>query len=246
MKTEIQGVLINNENLEKVTQRVEGFIKDGQGHFIVTANPEIVMLSKNDAEFRQILQKADIVTADGIGLIIAAKIMGKSVPQRVTGIDLINKLFKLSQEKGYRIFFLGAKEGIAEKAKIEVEKTFPGVQIVGHQHGFFTDHEKILENINDTKPDILLVALGMGRQEKWIWNNLEGLNCSVSIGVGGSFDILSGELQRAPKWMQKYGIEWLYRLIQEPSRFMRMMVLPKFLLIVLGQRLRKLFGGSHA
>lgn len=246
MQTEIQGVLINNENIDLVSQRVEEFINRGGQHLIVTANPEIVMLSKKDEEFREILGKADIVTADGIGLIIAAKLLGKGVPQRVTGIDLINKLFLLSQEKGYRIFFLGAKVGIAEKAKTEVEKNFPGINIVGVHHGFFTDHEKIVKQINDTQPDILLVALGMGKQEKWIWNYRRQLTCPVSIGVGGSFDIISGELQRAPRWMQKYGLEWLYRLIQEPTRFMRMMVLPKFLLKVIGQRLKGLFGGSHA
>ena len=239
MKSDILGIKFNNEPIDSLLGKIEGFIKGTGRHIVITANPEIIMLSKSDMEFQHILEKADIITADGVGIILAAKILGLRKPARVAGIDLVSALFARSANKGFKIFLLGAKEGIAEKAKINIEKNYPDIRIVGVHHGYFDKEDEIINQIKKVNPDILLVAMGMGRQEKWIWANKDRLGCHVYIGVGGSFDVMAGVAKRAPLWMQKAGLEWFFRLIKEPTRIGRMLVLPKFLVRVIIERIRR-------
>jgi N-acetylglucosaminyldiphosphoundecaprenol N-acetyl-beta-D-mannosaminyltransferase len=235
-KVSILGVEIDNLSLQEVVGRINGLIEQRRPSLIVTANPEIIMRARQDRGFADCLKAAEVVTADGIGLIIGAKLLGTPLKERVTGIDLITELFRESKNRKYRFYFVGAKPGIAEKAALNIKGKFPNVEIVGVQHGYFQDDSTIISDIMEKKPDILLAALGMGRQESWVRDRVNATGVPVSIGVGGSFDVFAGEAKRAPQWMQQAGIEWLYRLIKQPSRFWRMLELPKFLIAVLFSR----------
>ncbi|HWJ02353.1 MAG TPA: WecB/TagA/CpsF family glycosyltransferase [Verrucomicrobiae bacterium] len=236
-RVSILGVEVDNVSLIEAVNRVEGLALGGTPSLVVTANPEIIWRARSDKSFAQCLEAAEMVTADGIGIIIAAKILGKPLKQRVTGIDLITAIFAGAEKKPFTFYFLGGRPGIAQKALENITARFPGVQVVGVHHGYFDDDAAILKDIKEKKPDILLAALGMGKQEKWIREKAMAAGVPVSIGVGGSFDVFSGEVKRAPVWMQKAGIEWLHRLIKQPSRLGRMLQLPKFLAAVIGSRL---------
>lgn len=214
-----------------------------RGKHIVTINPEMVLAAQKDREFMHILQNTDLNTADGNGLLWAANTQKKSrpmsllklltfifkkpttpLPQLIKGSDLVLDIAKYAAQTGDKIFLLGAKPGVAGKAKANLEKMFPGVQIVGTYHGSpeISEEREIKNMISKTEPDILLVAYGAPAQEKWIARNLHEMpSVRVAIGVGGTFDYLSGKIKRAPMWMQRIGIEWLHRLIREPRRLKR-------------------------
>ncbi len=232
-RVSILGVEIDNIDLKEAVNRIDGYIEQKKPSLVVTVNPEIIMLARDDSHFKAYLREAQMVTPDGIGIIIAARLLGKPLKQRVTGIDLISALFERSAEKKYRFYLVGAKPGVAEKAAMNIRDRYPGVEITGIQHGYFHDDAPILDDIRRKAPEILLVALGMGKQEKWIRDRVQQSGIPVSIGVGGSFDVFAGETKRAPVWMRKAGLEWLYRLIKQPSRLGRMLKLPGFLLAVL-------------
>lgn len=233
MKTDILGTPVDMLSLREAAGRIEEYIGQGVPRLVVTANPEIIMLARRDAGFGEILAKADMVTADGIGVVVAARILGVPLRERVTGIDLSRELFLAAGRKGYRIYLLGARPGVAEQAARNLAGEFPGIRIVGCHDGYFSDDGPVVADIKAKAPDILLVALGMGKQEKWVWRHKAGLGVPVSIGVGGSLDVYAGIARRAPLWMQKLGIEWLYRLLRQPSRFWRMLALPYFLALVI-------------
>ncbi len=236
-RVSILGIEIDNLSLEEAVSRIDRYIENGSPCLVVTANPEIIMKAGTDREFRDCLRGAEMVTADGIGIVIAAKLLGQPIKQRVTGIDLVTALFAGSRDRKYRFYLVGAKPGVAEKAAENIRSRFPGVDIAGVHHGYFSDDTSIIEDIAKKKPHVLLAALGMGKQEKWITERVKKAGVPVSIGVGGSFDVFAGEAKRAPVWMRKAGLEWLYRLIKQPSRFWRMLQLPKFLLAVMFSRM---------
>lgn len=238
-RVSILGVEIDDLDLNEAVDRINLLIQQRRTSLIVTANPEIIMRARQDRGFAVCLQEAAMVTADGIGLIIAAKLLGTPLRERVTGIDLITRLFQDSGDRKYRFYFVGAKPGVVERAAANIEKQFPSVEIVGVHHGYFKDDAAIINDINEKKPDILLAALGMGKQERWIRERVSAAGVPVSIGIGGSFDVFAGEAKRAPQWMQRAGLEWLHRLIKQPSRFWRMLELPKFLFAVLWARISK-------
>ncbi|WP_418791053.1 WecB/TagA/CpsF family glycosyltransferase [Phosphitispora sp. TUW77] len=237
----VLGVGIDNVNLGEALKRIQEYVENGTAGLVVTANPEIVMLARKSPDFKAYLDNALMVTADGIGILIGARLLGRPIKQRVTGIDLTTALFEQAAAKKYKFYFVGAKPGVAEAAAENIRKAYPGIEIIGIQHGYFNDDSKIIDDIKIKKPDILLAALGMGKQEKWIEERVKPAGVPVSIGVGGSFDVFSGEAKRAPKWIQDAGIEWLYRLIRQPSRFWRMLQLPKFLGAII---LSRLFSGK--
>ncbi|MDA8236215.1 MAG: WecB/TagA/CpsF family glycosyltransferase [Clostridia bacterium] len=226
---DILGVGVHKVTLEEAVRLVIGYTDDKKTNLVVTANPEIIMLSREDRQFKDILAQAALVTADGVGLVIAGKILGRPLPQRVTGIDLVTRLFEEGGGRGLRFYFLGAAPGVAETAARNLTEKYPGLEVAGVQHGFFQESGPVLEQITQARPHILLVALGMGKQERWVWEHREALGVPVAIGVGGSFDVFAGKVRRAPIWMQRLGLEWLYRLLKEPWRYKRMLVLPKFL-----------------
>ena len=208
----------------------------GEQTFVVTANAEIIMMCQEDAEYNRIIgQEAELVLPDGAGAVWAGRHLGYNVPERVAGFDLYNKLLALSAKKGYRAYFFGGSPGIAEAAKAKSEELYPGVQIVGCHNGYFTDADvpAIIDAINKSGAEMLFVALGAPKQEKWILEHRNELKPRILMGIGGSFDVLAGKMERAPKWMQDASLEWAFRLYKQPSRFMRMMALPKFALKVI-------------
>lgn len=232
-KINILGVEFDNLNMEEAINKCNEFLQSDKLNYIVTPNPEIVMEAKKDEEFKTILNKADLSIPDGIGIVIASKILKKPLGERVAGFDLICNLFNNNQ-KEKNVYLLGSKPGICEMAKEKIEEKY-NVKVVGLHDGYFKEDEesKIIEDINNSGANILLVGMGMKKQEKLIYKYKDNLNIKIAIGCGGSIDVFSGAVKRAPKFFQKCGLEWLYRIIKQPTRIKRMMVLPKFLLIVL-------------
>ena len=198
---------------------------------VYTPNPEIVMLAQKDEELFKILNDADLILADGVGLIIASKIKGLRLKHRVTGIDTMDRLLQHCAENGKSFFMFGGKPGIAEKACENIRTKYRGIKVAGYHHGYFDEKDEIgiINKINNSKPDILFVCLGAPKQEKWINRNKDKLDCKLAMGVGGSVDVYAGVAKRAPIIFQKLGLEWFYRLLKEPGRYKRMLVLPKFL-----------------
>lgn len=236
----ILNINIHDLSYGEVLDSIEKFIHSGGPHILVCANPEILMYAQRKPEYRDYVNGADLVTADGVGVLWASRILGSPLKERVPGTDLAYSLARLSSEKGYSLYFLGGEPGIAEKAASNLARLYPGVRIVGTHHGFFSGDEEreIVSDIKDKKPDILMVCLGMYRQEMWIKRHFCDLNVPVCFGNGGALDFISGKRQRAPKWMIRMGLEWLFRLIQEPGRIKRQMYLPVFVVKVLAQRVR--------
>lgn len=232
-KINILGVEFDNLNMEEAINKCNEFLQSDKLNYIVTPNPEIVMEAKKDEEFKKILNKADLSIPDGIGIVIASKILKKPLSERVAGFDLICNLFNNNQ-KEKNVYLLGSKPGICEMAKEKIEEKY-NVKVVGLHDGYFKEDEesKIIEDINNSGANILLVGMGMKKQEKLIYKYKDNLNIKIAIGCGGSIDVFSGAVKRAPSFFQKCGLEWLYRIIKQPTRIKRMMVLPKFLLIVL-------------
>ena len=196
--------------------------------FCAFVNADCLNQAYNDREYAETLQSADQVWADGIGVAIAARYVGSPVSENVNGTDM----FPLLCQSGHRIFLLGGRPGVAEKARERAMQQFPEASIIGAEHGYFGDDAAaVIARIDAAAPDILLVGLGVPRQEFWIRDHLEQLNCRLAIGVGGLFDFASGRIKRAPLWMRKVKLEWLYRLYQEPIRLFKRYVLgnPLFL-----------------
>jgi N-acetylglucosaminyldiphosphoundecaprenol N-acetyl-beta-D-mannosaminyltransferase len=227
MKANILGVLIDKLSLGQVLRKTEEFLGDGKKHYIVTPNPEFVMLARQDEEFKNILNQADIAIPDGFGLVLASWWLGDKIPERITGVELVWELARLAEKKNYSLYLLGGKEGIAESAQGKLKEKFPNLRIVGAEVGMSNQEFRIMnyelvERINKVEPDILFVAFGQGKQEKWIYHNLPKLNSvKLAVGVGGTFDYLAGRVFRAPKILRRLGLEWLWRLIVEPWRWKR-------------------------
>ena len=221
--------------MDETVRCCENFIRSGRSHQIITANPEIVMMAQQDSKLMQILHNADIVTCDGTGIVWATKFTDFSAKERVAGFDLTLRLLSLCQDKGFSVYFVGAKPEIMESAVAKITERWPQLEIKGYHHGYFRvgDEQRICQDIIDKKPSVLFVALGAPRQEYWIAEHLSELGVSLAIGVGGSFDVLSGKVKRAPVMWQKLHLEWLYRLLLQPSRWRRMLALPKFVYYVL-------------
>lgn len=205
--------------------------------FIVTANPEIVMKARQDASYRQALQRADYTIADGIGIVKAAEWKKEPLPERIAGFDVMRDLLNVAEEKGYSCFFLGAEKEVNEKAVHEVKKLYPNLKIAGWHHGFFNlDDETILEQVKEVNPDMVFVALGLPRQETWIAKHLDQFGKGLFMGVGGSFDVLAGEVKRAPKLWIKLNLEWAYRALRQPARIFRLLTVFHFMFLARFQK----------
>ncbi|MCR4442621.1 MAG: WecB/TagA/CpsF family glycosyltransferase [Peptococcaceae bacterium] len=236
----ILGVRVARMSMEEVVEWIGVMVEQGKPRQIVTANAEIIYRAYIDKDFHAVLDKADLVTADGAGVVLAGRLLGTPFPGRVTGIDLVYRILELAEKKDWGLYFLGASRDVVEKAVLNVLGSHPKIRVCGYHHGYFSQEEtaEVVSNINRAKPDILLVGMGVPRQETFIRENIDQLKVPVSVGVGGSFDILAGTARRAPEWMQRRGLEWLYRLCRQPSRIRRMMALPRFVLLVLLFRLK--------
>lgn len=233
MKENILGIDVCSDTYDELAVNLLQDIDKGRKSFIVAINPEKIMKAQEDRELKSLLNQATYQIPDGIGVILASKLKKGRIRERVTGIDMMLKLCKEATNNGKRIFLYGAKPGIADEAKAKLEEMFPGILIVGTLNGYEKNEEVIERTINDSGAEIVFVALGSPAQENWIIAHKEKLNPSVYQGVGGSFDVISGRLNRAPAVFQKFGLEWLYRLLKEPWRWKRQLELPRFLLRVL-------------
>ncbi len=237
---DILGVNIHVVSMIKALDIIQKFILARTPRLVATANAEMVMLAQQDTELRQILNEADLVVPDGAGIVLAARYKGANIRERVAGLDLVQNLLAIAPANNYRVYLFGGAAGVVEAARKQAETLYPGLQIVGTRNGYFTTAEEttIIEEIKQRQPDILLVGLGVPKQEKWLAKNLSALGIPVAIGVGGSFDVLSGSLPRAPVWMRKNNLEWFFRLLSQPQRIGRMLALPRFVLRVLTDKKR--------
>lgn len=213
----------------------------GLGAHVVTINPEMALAAKRDAELADVIRGADLVVPDGVGVVRGLRILGYKPPGRVPGIELATNLMRSAAGGEMSFFLVGAAPGIAEAAAENMSKEFPGLKIAGTWHGYFSDaeEEEVLRCIRDAAPNFVFVGMGAGKQEKWITKARQMAPCAVWIGVGGSFDVMSGSVKRAPAAFQKLGLEWLYRLVSEPRRAKRMTALPAFVFAVMGEAFRK-------
>lgn len=230
-RMELLEVPVDPLTMPEALARIEEFIRTRRPHHIFTADASGIMRAQDEPELLEIVRQADMVTPDGAGVLLASGLHGARIPERVSGVDLLEKLSALAAEKGYSIYLFGAAVGVADAAADALRSRYPGLTIAGTRNGFFTAEEEpdIVREIANTQPSILFVALGIPKQEQFIRRHFGELNAPVMIGVGGSFDVISGRLQRAPQWMQRTGLEWLYRLIQEPARLPRATALPRFI-----------------
>jgi N-acetylglucosaminyldiphosphoundecaprenol N-acetyl-beta-D-mannosaminyltransferase len=231
----VLGLRVDAVDIQEALERIESFISGKKPHLVVTFNAEMAVLAYKDREFRRILGKASLVVADSVGVAWAARLK-----QRVAGVDLSLALAEQAARNGWRLFLLGASQGVARTAAQELERKYPGLQVVGTQDGYFSpEREKnLVEEIRSKSPDILLVGLGMGRQERWIAKYMHQIQVPVCMGVGGTIDVIAGKKKRAPAFIRKLGLEWLYRFLREPTRLPRMVALPKFVWLVWRDRQR--------
>jgi len=235
---EVLGVPIASLTMREAVEQVEEYMERRSGVLVATANAEMLMRAAQDAALKEILNRAALVVPDGAGTVWAAHYLGYEMPERVAGYDLAQELLQRSPAKNHRVFFFGAAPGIAEKAKAKAEQLYPGIQIVGVRNGFFTeaDDQAIVKQIQAAHPDLLLAALGVPKQEKWLAAHQAELGVPVSIGVGGTFDVMAGVMKRAPRWVQRAKLEWLFRGMLQPKRAGRLLALPRFVLKVMAAR----------
>jgi len=231
MRLEILGIPIDGVTEAEALERVRVFLREPRGHLVTTPNPEMLVLAQRNEKFRAVMRQADLAIPDGAGLILAAAARGHRLPGRVTGADLTEKISELAARTGHSVFLLGAGEGIAVQAGHVLKDKYPKLKIAGASHGdkirrdqagHLQTQNETIEAINRAQPDILFVAYGHGVQEEWIADNLTRLpSVRVAMGIGGTFDFLAGQVRRAPKFMRKLGLEWLWRFFLQPWRFRR-------------------------
>ncbi len=236
---DIMGVRFISSTFQETVDQFIDHIEVGDKIRVITANPEVVMLGRKDKSFAKILSSVDYVTPDGVGILIAGNILKKPIPERITGVELTIALLQQANEHRWRIYLLGATPDTMAATVERIKSEFPDIQLRSH-HGYFTPDEEavIIAEVNAHQPHILLVALGAPRQEIWLSEHQEHLHYNLAMAVGGTFDVISGKVKRAPLLWQRMGIEWLYRLLNEPRRFWRMLALPQFILHVISHRLR--------
>lgn len=237
-RVNILGVDVDAVTMAEAVDVVRRAMDTRAGVMVATANAEMLMRATHDEELRRILNASALVVPDGAGTVWAARHLGHAMPERVAGYDLAQELLRCAPAEGRRVYFFGSAPGVAEKAKAKAEQLYPGVEIVGVRNGFFSpaDNAAIIAEIRAARPDLLLVALGVPKQEKWIAAHLAELDVPVAIGVGGTLDVMAGVMKRAPHWMQKAKLEWLFRGLMQPKRAGRLLALPKFVLKVHASR----------
>lgn len=228
---QILGVPIHAETFDSLLDTITGWIAAGVNtRQVCTVSPEFVMIAQDDPDFMRVLHDADRCVADGVGLLMAARLLGRSLPQRVTGSDGVPRIAERAAREGWRLYLLGAAPGVAERAAARLQARYPGLCIAGTYAGSPAPEEEddIITRINDSQADILFVAYGAPRQDMWIARNRDRLAVHVAMGVGGTFDFIAGTVPRAPVWMRRLALEWLFRLIRQPWRWRRMLRLPRF------------------
>lgn len=236
MRIDVMGVGFDSLTMDEAVARARDLMAERRAAYVVTPNPEIVMLCRDDPAAMQAVQGADLVLPDGIGVIYGAKILGTPLRAKLPGIDFASALMAQMGQEGKSVFLLGAKPGVADAAAEKMRERFPGLVIAGTNDGYFQDDDPVVEKINAAQPDLLLVCLGAPKQELFMAKYGEATGCHLLMGLGGSMDIFAGIAQRAPEFYCKHNLEWFYRLIKNPSRIGRMMKLPLFLVHVSGEK----------
>jgi N-acetylglucosaminyldiphosphoundecaprenol N-acetyl-beta-D-mannosaminyltransferase len=239
-KIDIHGVMIDNLTMDETMERIREMLESGGPYKIYTPNSEIIMQATRDDDLKAILNQADLLAADGAGVVLASRILGRKLKAKVSGIDLTKQLFIDTDRRITSFFIFGSMPGVAEQASINLLSEFPRANISGFRNGYFEESEvpDIIRQINASKAEVLLVGLGAPKQEKWIHEHAHELNCKIIIGVGGSIDVFAGTATLAPEFMRKAGLEWLYRLLKQPSRYKRMMDLPRFMALTIKTRFK--------
>ncbi len=238
-KINLLGIDIDNLSLQEVFQKLEAGIKSGEKLLVFTPNPEMLSFAYDNLPMQNLLNSADINLPDGAAMLVAARAFGMSFKERVCGIDILQKVIEESQNGKFSLFFYGARKEVIEKIVENLRQRYPRIKIVGFCDGYQKDARSVVEKINQAQPDFLFVGLGFPQQEKWLAENKDKLNIKAAIVVGGSFDVLSGLKKRAPLWMQKSNIEWVFRLLKEPWRGKRQLALLKFIYLVIMEKFLK-------
>ncbi|MCH5184633.1 MAG: WecB/TagA/CpsF family glycosyltransferase [Oscillospiraceae bacterium] len=242
-KVNILGVNVDMLTIKEAAERIYSFLGGDKCRTVFTPNSEIIMMGYRDDEFRDILNSASVLAADGIGVVYASRILKKPLKERCAGFDIAVSLLEKLNGSGYGLFLFGGKPGVAEKAREELLKDYPDLKISGLRNGYFdeSDEGDIVKQINESGADIVFVCLGAPKQEKWIYRHRDELKVKAALGIGGSLDVFAKNVERAPEFFCKAGLEWFYRLVKEPSRFKRMTVLPVFGMTVIfkGKRYKK-------
>lgn len=234
------NVRLHPLSMEDALKRAEEFILDGGPHMIVTSDTSAVVRAQEDDELRAIINEADLVTMDGHGVVLCARLLDIPVSGRVTGCDMMQRLCEICGRLQRPIALLGAEPGVAEEASRVLEERYRGLEVVFQHHGYFDADEecRIVEQIREAEPAVLFVAMGIPKQEKWIKRHLDELQVPVCMGVGGTLDVISGRVKRAPEWMQRLGLEWFYRTALEPRRLPRLASLPRLFVWTIAEVLR--------
>ena len=238
MKKDILGVRFDDVSRQEAAQMGAAMLEQDQFHYVVTPNPEFILAAEKDADFRQVLNSADLVIPDGIGVVYSAKILGTPLKERVPGIEFAADMLAKLDQMGGRLYLLGAKPGVAQEAGRRILERHPNIVLCGTHDGYFKDEEAVLLEVAAARPDLLFVCRGAPKQEKWMarWGRHTGAR--LAIGLGGALDVFAGNVERAPESWRKLGLEWAYRLKKEPQRAGRMAKLPLVLVKSAGARLR--------
>ena len=238
MKRDILGVQFDPVTLDEALEQGQQLLNDPGFHYVVTPNPEFILTARKDPEFQRTLNGADLALPDGIGVVYAAKILGTPVNGRVPGIEFAQGLMRRMAGTDKSLFLLGAKPGVAEKAADNLRREYPGLKICGVHDGYFQEDGPVVEAIRASGADVVFVCLGAPKQELWMRDHGPATGARLMIGLGGCLDVFAGNVQRAPDFWQRAGLEWFYRLCKEPSRIGRMAKLPLVLVYAMGARLR--------
>ena len=238
MKTEVLGVQYDNVTMEEALDLARGILAGKETAYCVTPNAEMAYDALKDPAFCALLNGAGLVLPDGAGVVLAAKLLKTPLKQKVAGVEFAQRLLGLLVETGGRLYLLGSKPGVAELAAEKMLEKHPKLCICGMADGYFKDEDAVVEKINAAGADAVFVCLGAPKQELFMQRHCEALNARLLIGLGGTLDSIAGTVKRAPRWMIRLQLEWLYRLIKQPSRFKRMLRLPKYMWAALKKRMK--------
>lgn len=245
----ILNTYVNALTMNETVEAVEGIIERRVPTQHVVINASKINLMESDLCLREIVNTCPLVNADGASILWAAKRLDVPLAERVTGIDLFHRLIELAAEKGYGVYLFGAKEVVVQKVKTILEERYPGIRIVGYRNGYFTeaDEPSIVEDMASSGADMMFVAFSSPKKEYWVHKYLDQAGVPFVMGVGGSFDIVAGVTERAPRWMQEHGLEWFYRFIQEPRRLWKRYIVgnAKFVILTYRYVLSRKKGGTQ-
>lgn len=238
MKIDVMGLKFDSVTMDEALSRAEALLRGEKAAYVVTPNAEIAYEALHDGQLREMLNGADLMLPDGAGVVLASKLLRTPVKQKVAGVDFAVGLLGVLERNGQSLYLLGGKPGIGELAAQKMLEAHPQLRIAGIADGYFRDEAPVIEKINASGADALFVCLGAPKQERFMVQHRQELHVHLMAGLGGSLDAFAGTVQRAPAWMIRLNLEWLYRLIREPKRFRRMLRLPKYLWAVMLKRIR--------